>query len=891
MAGKERRGAAADVAAAAAKVPPPPLPLPPNLTVAQLPKLLRPTGRRFQAARGPDPAVQANEEAVQGASETNAEVTQPVTERDGNGAAGSSPSREPVAESREDVGPASACGPQHSPEAPGSSPSTLNREEDEHFVRDPLHPETIQVASGDAAALAAQAAPEIHLADQAGLGTTDVEPPREVTPDFQLAEAVSHILSDVGALSTECSRMFKDSCTPGEAELLDAEQLHKLTQMLIDRFGCTSPATLDRIGHVYVAATSGRLEQGLAELEFRGYVAAVLTQILQDLERRSSTEDTASDGAGGDAEPDSGGMMESLQGVRFVLELKLVSRDSPLLLHGILPCILDLVLCIRGTCRRLAGAADVVICVKSPEGCELEASPVVVCFARSVFGVSLNRGETVDTKTVTKSLCGGSYDREKTRSAHVYIVSSTSWKGMAGKAIAGGLCDVRGYLQQTVHQVHSSGELQRVLRKEKKETEAERKVVRKPSEIQAEDPPEKKQSSSGSRNRDVELQARVSAREGSQIVRRFSNASELDKAPQAPPPVPEAAAEESRFDPLVWLSDCLKQSASGDASFRDQIRERVIQQIKAAEADVVGHLSWYLERRLLRAGAEDFLDAEEDDQPQQEIEAGRKADWLHEPDCLEVGDDSADAVEAPLKRQRIQAMEPPGEDEAQAESDDGFDFEFEADLQKATARSGAAVGSGMLSEDGLSCTQLVAAGPGLCSAAGPAPGTTSSQYVYNTRTQRWESGTQFRMPKDARRVQGSGPRRKVKLCRFFAISGFCRWGNSCYFAHGEAELALGGDAVSQQQIISECSSRAWDDAEGGCCSYAQALAVRLALRFEAQPEHLLPTMEKTGLPTSGDGARAAVKMLLRLCHPDKCGHPEAKKAVQILGPLLAKCSS
>ncbi|CAE7261327.1 unnamed protein product, partial [Symbiodinium necroappetens] len=79
----------------------------------------------------------------------------------------------------------------------------------------------------------------------------------------------------------------------------------------------------------------------------------------------------------------------------------------------------------------------------------------------------------------------------------------------------------------------------------------------------------------------------------------------------------------------------------------------------------------------------------------------------------------------------------------------------------------------------------------------------------------------------------------------------------CYFAHGEAELALGGDAVSQQQIISECSSRAWDDAEGGCCSYAQALAVRLALRFEAQPEHLLPTMEKTGLPTSG------VKMLLR----------------------------
>ncbi|CAE7195623.1 unnamed protein product [Symbiodinium sp. CCMP2592] len=308
---------------------------------------------------------------------------------------------------------------------------------------------------------------------------------------------------------------------------------------------------------------------------------------------------------------------------------------------------------------------------------------------------------------------------------------------------------------------------------------------------------------------------------------------------------------------------------------------------------------------LLRAGAEDFLDVEEDDPPQSEIEAGLKADWLHEPDCLEVGDDSTDAVEGPLKRQRIQAMEPPGEEEPQAQArsaegseEEGFDFEFEADLRKAeprSARARATVGSsgmlgGMLSEDGLSCTQLAVAGP-RPEAAAPAPGTTSSQYVYNTRTQRWESGTQFRMPKDARRVQGSVPRRKVKLCRFFAISGFCRWGNSCYFAHGEAELALGGDAVSQQQIISECSSRAWDDAEGGCCSYAQALAVRLALRFEAQPEHLLPTMEKTGLPMSGDGARAAVKMMLRLCHPDKCGHPEAKKAVQILGPLLAKCSS
>ncbi|CAE7313126.1 unnamed protein product, partial [Symbiodinium sp. KB8] len=180
-------------------------------------------------------------------------------------------------------------GPQHSPEASGTSPSSLNREE-EH-VGDPLHP--IHVDSGDAAALAAQAAAEIHLDDQAGPGATDVEPPREVTPDFQLAEAVSHILSDRCTLDrvwqdvpkTAVHKEMQSFWVPSSCTSLRREprlrfhglacQSRRQRQMLIDRFGCTSPDTLDRIGHVYVAATSGGLEQGLAELEFRGYVAAV----------------------------------------------------------------------------------------------------------------------------------------------------------------------------------------------------------------------------------------------------------------------------------------------------------------------------------------------------------------------------------------------------------------------------------------------------------------------------------------------------------------------------------------------------------------------------------------------------------------------------------------
>eukprot|EP00434_Breviolum_minutum_P001372 symbB.v1.2.001205.t1/scaffold66.1/size357995/8 len=114
------------------------------------------------------------------------------------------------------------------------------------------------------------------------------------------------------------------------------------------------------------------------------------------------------------------------------------------------------------------------------------------------------------------------------------------------------------------------------------------------------------------------------------------------------------------------------------------------------------------------------------------------------------------------------------------------------------------------------------------------------------------------------RPSGAQPRRKVKFCRFFAIHGNCKFSDRCYYAHTEAELDLGDDVEAQQRIISECAYKAWEDSEApGGCSYAQALAVRLAIRFEAQPQNLLPTMEKTGLPMSG-GSRATVKMLLRL---------------------------
>ncbi|CAK9009445.1 unnamed protein product [Durusdinium trenchii] len=288
---------------------------------------------------------------------------------------------------------------------------------------------------------------------------------------------------------------------------------------------------------------------------------------------------------------------------------------------------------------------------------------------------------------------------------------------------------------------------------------------------------------------------------------------------------------------------------------------------------------------LLRAGAEEDFDDLDD--PGLD-DSGPEKDLA--PD-LEV---SEDEFEAPAKRPRLQAVQPGPKNSAE----DGFDFEFEADLQKASeSKVSRNSTGGMLSEDGLSSTQIVLAAPTETTVATKAPSeeppATTSKYVYNGRMKRWELRTlkvAKQPPQDNTHSGPGGVRQKVKLCRFFAIRGSCKWGDRCFYAHNEAELSLGHDVASQQRIISECAYKAWEDAEGGSCSYAAALAVRLAIRFEAQPHNLLPTMEKTGLPMLG-GPRATVKMLLRLCHPDKCNHPEAKRAVQILGPVLATCTS
>jgi len=146
-----------------------------------------------------------------------------------------------------------------------------------------------------------------------------------------------------------------------------------------------------------------------------------------------------------------------------------------------------------------------------------------------------------------------------------------------------------------------------------------------------------------------------------------------------------------------------------------------------------------------------------------------------------------------------------------------------------------------------------------------------------------------------------------KQCRNYLL-GVCSFGARCRFAHGEHESRGGHgagysdytappqqqqqQAASQQRDprrrvdhLAEVKAQAREDTARGLCEHSQALAVRLALRFEAQPTEILGSLAKAGLPAAKD-QRSTVKAIMRLCHPDKCKHPEAKKAMQILQPLL-----
>mmetsp|Transcript_10845 Transcript_10845/g.32681 ORF Transcript_10845/g.32681 Transcript_10845/m.32681 type:complete len:281 (+) Transcript_10845:110-952(+) len=227
-------GAAADAAAAASKNPPPPLPLPPGLSVQQLPQLLRPTGRRAALTAGRPNA--------------------------GGGAAGRSVAK------------------------PNNSSSRAARAQ------------LLQVCS----TIPERRAEALEFLWQQ-------------RSDAELARNIEHTLANFDALMDQCDSLFQE-CVAEAAEAhaeaeepppgqprIPAEQLHGVTQRLIDAFGCRDEPVLERIGHIYSTAASGG-GGGVGAVEFRGYVASVLTQVLHELQVRPEKEAACAATAGGGPE-------------------------------------------------------------------------------------------------------------------------------------------------------------------------------------------------------------------------------------------------------------------------------------------------------------------------------------------------------------------------------------------------------------------------------------------------------------------------------------------------------------------------------------------------------------------------------------------------------------
>lgn len=131
--------------------------------------------------------------------------------------------------------------------------------------------------------------------------------------DKEIVCDIERTLTDFDALTHECDDLFNSCCSgaatahPEEEKEILVKELHIVTQRLIDRLGSRSPAVLERIGSILRAASGshGSRARGIGQVEFRGYVAAVLTQILRELEDRRACADDNAD-SGNEASPTSG---------------------------------------------------------------------------------------------------------------------------------------------------------------------------------------------------------------------------------------------------------------------------------------------------------------------------------------------------------------------------------------------------------------------------------------------------------------------------------------------------------------------------------------------------------------------------------------------------------
>mmetsp|Transcript_87359 Transcript_87359/g.136720 ORF Transcript_87359/g.136720 Transcript_87359/m.136720 type:complete len:531 (-) Transcript_87359:63-1655(-) len=119
--------------------------------------------------------------------------------------------------------------------------------------------------------------------------------------DIDMSKEISWFLENVDAFNAECAILFNSGAKPRTSsredvsaaagifanECLPGEELHLITQRLIFRLGCRDPVALARIGEIFsLTVASYRSDGGIGAVEFRGYVAALLTQALREIEQR-----------------------------------------------------------------------------------------------------------------------------------------------------------------------------------------------------------------------------------------------------------------------------------------------------------------------------------------------------------------------------------------------------------------------------------------------------------------------------------------------------------------------------------------------------------------------------------------------------------------------------
>eukprot|EP00928_Gymnodinium_smaydae_P075648 TRINITY_DN58660_c0_g1_i1.p1 TRINITY_DN58660_c0_g1~~TRINITY_DN58660_c0_g1_i1.p1 ORF type:complete len:421 (+),score=73.87 TRINITY_DN58660_c0_g1_i1:112-1374(+) len=117
-------------------------------------------------------------------------------------------------------------------------------------------------------------------------------------PNDELVNRLAALLANSHELGRECDELFDMMLrvTPSgpSGVQLYSEQLEDVGQRLIDCFGVVAEATLDRIEATFDAVCAF---EGAGRVEFRGYVATVLTQILGDLRDRPEEGEGVSSGS------------------------------------------------------------------------------------------------------------------------------------------------------------------------------------------------------------------------------------------------------------------------------------------------------------------------------------------------------------------------------------------------------------------------------------------------------------------------------------------------------------------------------------------------------------------------------------------------------------------